>query len=137
MELSSIKPTSLSVGATVRSALLADPCVARLVKEIAPLGVPAETSLPYIVYARGRYSQVPVKGLPGPDLLELDLIICTEDYPESILLAEAVRAALDGKQITPATPDMVPVRGCWLSGGDGELIDGDAVIQHLTFTLKI
>lgn len=137
MELSLIKPSSLSVGATVRSALLADARVASMVKVIAPLAVPGETPMPYIIYGRGGYSQTPVKGVRGSDELQLDIFCIAGSYGESIAIAEAVRAALDGVQITPSTPELVPVRGCYFSGGDGESLDGEGFVQSLAFTIRV
>lgn len=123
--------TSLSAGELIRSVLLSDPNVSRRVKKIYPV-VTDNADLPYILYRHTSLEPMATKGGIS-DVVEIELQCCTEKYAEGIALAEAVRAALDGKQ---ATYEGLTMRHCLITGYEG-LWDSGAHIQTLTITAKI
>ena len=78
--------------------------------------------------------QNPTKaGYPGADTVTIEVICYTEKYGEGVELAEAVRAALDGKQ---GEKDGLVMRSCVLTDSE-EGYDSDAYAQQLVFNVKI
>ena len=119
--------TSLSAGSIIRDMLLQDPEVAKHTKKVFPVATDTAV-LPYILYRRASIEQNPTKaGYPGADTVTIEVICYTEK------LAEAVRAALDGKQ---GEKDGLVMRSCVLTDGE-EGYDSDAYAQQLVFNIKI
>ena len=65
--------------------------------------------------------------------MTIEVICYTEKYSEGVELAEAVRAALDGKQ---SEKDGLVMRSCVLTDSE-EGYDSDAYAQQLVFNIKI
>ncbi len=126
--------TSLSAGIAIRAMLLNDPEVRRFTSIVAPILVPAETPLPYIVYKRTSLGYQPVKSGYGSDNAFVEVLCIAGSYAESIDMAEAVRRALDGRMCT--MPDGYTLRRITFEGSD-EDIDGNASIQSLSFQISV
>lgn len=125
--------TSLSAGSIIRGALLADEAVSAITRNVFPVVVD-NARLPYIAYRRVSFEQKAQKtGLKWADTVEVEIVCYAASYEESIRLAEAVRAALDGVQYAIGDLNM---RCCTLTGAE-EGWQADAYIQRLVFTLKI
>lgn len=125
--------TSLSAGSIIRDLLLQDAQVTAITNKIFPV-VTDTAVLPYILYRRSSLEHNPTKsGYPGADTVTIEIVCYTEKYAESIQLAEAVRAALDGKQ---REKDGVFMRSCVLLDSE-EGYEGDAFAQQLVFNVKI
>ena len=124
--------TSLSAGEIIRAVLAEDPIVAKIATKVYPVVVDL-AKLPYIVYRRTQLEQATTKGHGGADTVGIEVICYTEQYTEGVELAEAVRAALDGKQ---AEIDGLVMRGCYLVDSEEGWQD-DAFMQQLVFNVKI
>lgn len=125
--------TSLSAGSIIRDMLLRDHEVAKHTKKVFPVATDTAV-LPYILYRRTSIEQNPTKaGYPGADTVTIEVICYTEKYGEGVELAEAVRAALDGKQ---GEKDGLVMRSCVLTDSE-EGYDSDAYAQQLVFNVKI
>ena len=127
------RKTSLSAGSIIRDMLLKDPEVKKRTNKVFPV-VTDTAVLPYILYRRAAMEQNQTKaGYPGADTVVIEVVCYTEKYADGIELAEAVRAALDGKQ---GEKDGVVMRSCMLSDSE-EGYDSDAYAQQLVFRVKI
>ena len=123
--------TSLSAGEIIRAVLTSDEGVMAIATKVFPV-VTDEAKLPYIMYRRAHMEQVPTKGI-GADTVGIEVTCYAEQYTQSVELAEAVRAALDGKQ---ASIDGLSMRSCHLTDSE-EAWEDDAFVQQLVFTAKI
>ena len=127
------RKTSLSAGSIIRDILLKDAEVRKRTNKVFPIVID-QAQLPYILYRRASLEQNPTKaGYPGADTVVIEVVCYTEKYADGIELAEAVRAALDGKQ---GEKDGVVMRSCVLSDSE-ECYDSDAYAQQLVFRVKI
>ncbi len=127
------RKTSLSAGSIIRDMLLKDTEVKKRTNKVFPVATDTAV-LPYILYRRAALEQNPAKtGYPGSDTVVIEVVCYTEKYADGIELAEAVRAALDGKQ---GEKDGVVMRSCMLSDSE-EGYDSDAYAQQLVFRVKI
>lgn len=124
--------TSLSACEIIHAVLVEDPTVAALTTKVFPIVVD-QAKLPYIVYRRTQLEQAPNKNHGGADTIGIEIICYAEQYLESVELAEAVRAALDGKQ---AEIDGLAMRSCYLVDSEEGWQD-DAFMQQLVFNVKI
>ncbi len=124
--------TSLSAGLIINDILSNDEAVQAIVTDVFPI-VSDEAKLPYIAYRRINYDQDPVKSGYGADTIQVEVSCYAEKYAESVELAEAVRAALDGAQ---KGVDDVMMRSCYLSSSSEDW-ENDAFVQSLIFTIKI
>lgn len=132
MAAPSLKST-LSVGALIRAVLLKHPAVSSQTRIVAPLVVPAETELPYIVYRRAGYSQTAVKRGRGSETIAMEFMCVADSYAGSLALAEALREALDGLYVED---DELAITSSTFVGGS-EIVDGEAVVQLLAFDIKV
>lgn len=126
--------TSLSGGALLRSVLIAAPGIAGRVTKIFPVAV-AAAELPYICYRRKALQGDAVKAHPSDDTVLMEVMVCAADYDESVALAEAARAALDGNTWDDGDTGLRAMR-CTLVDAS-ESFDADAYVQLLTFRIKI
>ena len=127
-----VNKTSLSAGEIIREILSSDPEVAARTNKIFPVAID-NADLPYVLYRRVQLEQVPVKDRRGADTVGIEIMCYTAQYTEGVELAEAVRAALDGRQ---AELDGLRMRSCFLSDSE-EAWQDDAYVQQLIFTVKI
>lgn len=126
--------SSLSAGLLLRAALLCCEPVARVVTRIFPVYT-AEAGLPYIYYRRKALEGTAVKRMPVDDTVAMQLYICAATYDESLAIAEAVRAHIDGRAWDDTQLGM-RARMCHLTDAE-EYFEADAYVQLLTFNLKI
>ena len=125
--------TSLSAGSIIRDMLLKDAEVKKRTNKVFPVATDTAV-LPYILYRRASMEQNPTKaGYPGADTVAIEVVCYTEKYADGVELAEAVRAALDGKQ---GEKDGLVIRSCILTDSE-EGYDSDAYAQQLVFNIKI
>jgi hypothetical protein len=124
--------SSLSAGEIIRAVLTQDEAVSALTTKVFPV-VADEARLPYIVYRRSPFEQTPLKSTHNADTVGIEVLCFTEQYTQGVALAEAVRAALDGKQ---AESDGLVMRSCYLTDSE-EAWQDDAFVQQLVFTIKI
>lgn len=124
--------SSLSAGEIIRAVLTQDEAVSSLTTKVFPV-VADEARLPYIVYRRSNLEQTPLKSTHSVDTVGIEVLCFTEQYTQGVELAEAVRAALDGKQ---AESDGLVMRSCYLTDSE-EAWQDDAFVQQLVFTIKI
>lgn len=127
-----VNKTSLSAGEIIREILSTDPEVAARTNKIFPVAVD-NADLPYVLYRRVQLEQVPVKDRRGADTVGIEIMCYTAQYTQGVELAEAVRAALDGRQVEL---DGLRMRSCFLSDSE-EAWQDDAYVQQLIFTVKI
>lgn len=128
-----VNKTSLSAGAIIRSVLMADSEVTARTNKIFPI-VSSSAELPYIVYRRAELEVNPQKsGLPGSDVVQLEITCYASKYAESVELAEAVRNALD---FHSAEHEGLALRACYLSGSEEDYQD-DAFVQQLIFSIRM
>ena len=127
------RKTSLSAGSIIRDMLLKDAEVKKRTNKDFPVATDTAI-LPYILYRRASMEQNPTKaGYPGADTITIEIVCYTEKYADGIELAEAVRAALDGRQ---SEKDGLVMRSCILTDSE-EGYDNDAYAQQLVFNIKI
>ena len=129
-----VSKSSLSAGEIIRAILVNDPEVSARTSKIFPVVVDS-AELPYIIYRRANFEQLPVKGQRGSDTVAIEIYCFTEHYTEGIELAEAVRDALDGAQGAVADGSLT-MRACYLADGE-EAWEDDAYLQKLVFNVKI
>lgn len=130
-----VNKTSLSAGLLIREILLDNQDVSAITKHVFPL-VTDKADLPYILYRRSGMSNVHSKNRSDHnDTIQMDIICFTATYAESIALAEAVRAALDGIEAV-SNDKSLSLRSCDLIDAQ-ETWEDNAFMQSLTFEAKI
>ena len=126
--------TSISAGYIIADMLSNDETLQGLgITDVFPIVSERDANLPYISYQRTSMSQQGVKTGMGADTAQITVTCFAAEYEESLEIAEAVRAALDGKQA--ANEDM-RMRSCFMDGSSENWAD-DAYIQELVFNVKI
>ena len=125
------KMTSLSVGKIIRKVLTEDATVSALVTKVFPVATDT-ARLPYVSYRRVSLDPTNVKGGANPDTTAVEVLCFTEKYESGVELAEAVRDALEGKQVQI---EGLTMRSCFLSDSE-EAYQDDAYVQQLAFTIK-
>lgn len=126
--------TSLSAGFILRQLLLENDRVKAITRQIFPV-IRDEAQLPYVFYCRTGMEAPQVKGRGAADTVEMELQCCAADYEQSLELAEAVRAALDGMQAEDEASGLT-MRSCFMTDSSETWAD-DAYIQILIFNVKI
>ncbi len=128
--------SSLSAGKIIRKILTENGEIAGMsVTKVFPVVTDAAI-LPYIAYRRRSNDAAAVKSQSAAvnaDTTVIEILCFTEDYESGISLAEAVRAALDGRQ---AEVDGLRMRSCILTDSE-ETWQDDAFVQRLVFTIKV
>lgn len=128
-----VNKTSLSAGSIIRAILLEDPAVNAMTKNIFPIVID-KAILPYILYRRTALEHNPSKAKqPGADTVQIEVLCFTAKYKEGIIMAEAVRKALDYVQ---GEADGLAMRSCTLVDSE-EAWQDDAFVQQLVFSVKI
>jgi len=129
-----MKPTILSAGLILRKILMQSPDVTAITREIYPV-VKNEARLPCVFYARESLTEGAVKGVTGPRAGHYVFACAAASYAESVALAEAVCAALNGATISDEETGLT-MRGCHLIDAD-ESGEPDAFVQALTFLVRV
>lgn len=120
--------SSLSAGEVIYAVLTENPEVSKLAGDIYPV-VEDRADLPYIVYRRIGLEQTPVKSRRGSDNVAIEILCFTKGYTEGVKLAEAVRGALDGMQMSH---EGLVISACTLTDSEETWYD-DAYVQQLIF----
>lgn len=120
--------TSLSAGLIVMGMLQEAGVAARAFPIAAQ-----EAELPYIVYQRVAAKANPTKGLGSADAATVEVTVWAATVMESIELAEAVRAALDGRSYERGG---LACRRC-LMADSSEGWEADAYFQRMAFEMAI
>lgn len=124
--------SSFSAGEIIYAVLTKNPEVSKLAGDIYPV-VEDRADLPYIVYRRIGLEQTPVKSQRGSDSVAIEILCFTKGYTEGVRLAEAVRGALDGMQMSH---EDLTIRACTLTDSEETWYD-DAYVQQLIFNCKM
>lgn len=125
-----INSTILSAGREVAGLLTASPDVMTLTKGQPPVGVVGtEIRTPFVCYRRASLVATQVKDGRPAHAAMLEVLCVGTTYAESVELAEAVNAALDGARTER-------LRGCYLTDAD-ESYNEDGYKQTLTFLIRI
>ena len=126
--------SSLSAGVVFCSALAESRDVTDLVGSVIPaIGENQDQPLPYISFRRIKLEATPQKsGQPGADIIQEELLCCTDNYEEGIKIAEAVRTALDFQSYES---DGLKMRACWLADSE-EIRKNGIYIQRMIFNAK-
>lgn len=125
--------TIISAGIAIRQLLTQSAAVKSLTHQVFPVVVD-EAVLPYVVYRRASLTQVAVKGCAGAAQAQVEVACFAATYAESVRLAEAVNAALDGQRL--ALPDGLTLRSCRYVDGEEGWQD-DAYMQRLVYDVRI
>lgn len=127
------KKTSLSAGSIIRDILLSNEEVKRKTNKVFPIVID-NAQLPYILYRRAALAHNPTKqGMPGADIVTMEVVCYTAKYAEGVELAEAVRQALD---YASGEHDGVKMRSCTLADSE-EGYEDDAFVQQLVYQVRI
>ena len=125
--------TILSAGEVLYELLTTNAAVNGIVTKVFPV-VTDNAELPYIAYRRQGFRQAESKSARlGADAATYAVRCYAKTYSESITLAEAVRACLDGIQ---AKTDDVFMRSCYMSDAS-ESWENDAYVQEMIFDIKM
>ena len=124
--------TSLSAGEVIHFILTNDEAVMSRARKVFPVAA-FDAVLPYVVYSRTSLDQTTNKSNALNDMTAIEVLCCAEQYSDSVALAEAVRAALDG---VSAEVDGLRMRSCYLADSE-EAWGDDAFVQRLIFNVKI
>ena len=125
--------TCLSAGIVINDILRSDETVKNIVTDVFPVMSTEAALLPYVVYRRTQKNTEPVKTGRPADTTYVEVICFAKSYGESINLAEAVRAALDGKEYSKNGLNM---RHCMMTDSE-EGYDSDAYLQQLVFEIRM
>jgi hypothetical protein len=121
-----------NIGNVVRSILLSDEDINEQVGEnIFPIVAPEDTEDDFIVYRRMQYTKKAVKHGVYEDICEIAVIAVSENYDDSIVLAEKIDNTLSGqhKLSNGYRLDIV------LSDST-EIFEDNKFLQTLIFTIK-
>ena len=125
--------TSISAGLIIRKMLMEDPEVSRMATKVFPVATDT-AECPYVVFRAKESGQERVKNpVKRNDTVLMEVCCCGKEYEESVVLAEAVRGALDNRRGEHAGLTM---RSCVMTDRE-EVYEGDAYVEVLTFELKV
>lgn len=125
--------TTLQIGKAVHAILSNDSNVSALVgNKIFPVVCKEGTTYPFVVYQRiGITPYITKDGVAG-EMCNVSVIIAAASYSESVIIAEAVRGALEGNTIS--FNGGLNVTGIDLGTADEDFID-DVFVQNLNFNI--
>ena len=98
-------------------------------KKIFPLIANADTTFPFIVYSRNNIVPTYTKDYLTDNALTFTIIVVSDEYVQSLELANAVRHSLEGYRYTDEVISIAPIK---LQSITEETIE-DAYIQRMTF----
>lgn len=125
--------TILSAGEVLYEVLTKNETVSGIVTKVFPV-VTDNAELPYIAYRRQGFRQNESKSARfGANTATYAVRCYAKTYSESITLAEAVRACLDGIQVKTGEAFM---RSCYITDAS-ESWEYDAYVQELIFDIKM
>lgn len=124
---------SLLIGKYIYKLLSEDEMLKALSQKIYPLVAKADTTYPFVVYARTNLYTTYCKDGIIEDTLDVQVIAVSDNYVESLEVANQIRNVLELKRYKD---DYIYITDCRLSSATEEFIE-DAFIQRMTFTIKI
>lgn len=125
---------SLQVGKAIYTLLSSNQQLVSMVDgNIFPLIAEINTTFPFIVYKREAITPQYTKDYWTSDEVLINVMVASNDYVESIEIADLVRQSLDQKQ---GEYSGIKIRDLRLIQADEDFID-DTYIQYLTFKIKI
>lgn len=125
---------SLQVGKAIYTLLSSNQQLVSMVDgNIFPLIAEINTTFPFIVYKREAVTPQYTKDYWTSDEVMINVMVASNDYVESIEIADLVRQSLDQKQ---GEYSGIKIRDLRLIQADEDFID-DTYIQYLTFKIKI
>lgn len=98
-------------------------------KKIFPLIANADTTFPFIIYSRNNIVPTYTKDYLTDNALTFTIIVVSDEYVQSLELANAVRHSLEGYRYTDEVISIAPIK---LQSITEETIE-DAYIQRMTF----
>lgn len=128
----------ISIGELIYSMLTSNAEIMATANKIFPVIAEDAANLPYICYKRTALSQDTTKTKPGAYSASVQFWCYAEDYHQSIVMAEALRKALDGQRYTYVDGDgnALHARSIVLSDTEESWADG-AYSQVLVFQFKV
>lgn len=129
-----IMDNTILIGKYVRQFMIENRELTDLVpaEKIFPLLANADTTFPFIVYSRDSLLPTYTKDYLTNNTASITIIVVSDEYVESLEIANAVRHALEGYRYKDSTIDIHPIR---LQSLTEETMD-DAYIQRMQFTLQ-
>ena len=126
---------SILIGKYIYKLLTEDEVLAQIVtpKKIFPLVANAETTYPFIVYARTGLNVAYCKDGVTENTVEMQVIAVSDKYVESLEVANQIRRILELKRFKD---EDVFIRDCRLSSVYEEYIE-NAFVQKMIFTINI
>ncbi len=125
---------SLQVGKAIYTLLSSNQQLVSMVDgNIFPLIAEINTTFPFIVYKREAITPQYTKDYWTSDEVMINVMVASNDYVESIEIADLVRQSLDQKK---GEYSGIKIRDLRLTQADEDFID-DTYIQYLTFKIRI
>ena len=126
---------SLSIGAHVYKRLSDSTELAKLVTDkIYAISTKTETSFPFVIYKRSSLVPEYTKDRYGTgDTVSVEVVVASDNYLNSITIAEEVRNALENKRGSYDSFDVIDAK---LMSADEDFIE-DTFIQCLVFSCKL
>lgn len=125
---------SLQVGKAIYTLLSSNQQLVSMVDgNIFPLIAEINTTFPFIVYKREAITPQYTKDYWTSDEVLINVMVASNDYVESIEIADLVRQSLDQKK---GEYSGITIKDIRLTQADEDFID-DTYIQYLTFKIKI
>lgn len=125
---------SISIGKHLNSKLSASEALKNLVGDrIFPISTKTSTSFPFVIFKRSELTPSDTKDRRGVgDCVKVDVVVASDNYTNSVEVAEAIRITLDNKRGKYETFDVLDAR---LVSADEDFIE-DTFIQRLTFSFE-
>ena len=129
--------TSLSVGLMICSLLEGSVGVTQLVKRVYPVSSLQDEKLPYIVYSRASSANDNSKD-DTRDNVSFYLDCCADTYAGAVMIAEAARAALEGRGKVYKGTSEKELHSDYIKLIDAsETYADEAYIERLQFAAKV
>ena len=129
-----IMDNTILVGKYLRQFMITNEELTTLIPacKIFPLLANPDTTFPFIVYSRNNLTPIYTKDMLADNIANFTIIVVSDDYIESLEIANAVRHALEGYRYKDDIINIYPIR---LQSITEETMD-DAYIQRMNFTLQ-
>lgn len=124
---------SLSVAEHILNRMsISEELTAEVENRMFPVALSAETKFPFICYERSSVSPLRTKDIrTGEDAVTVDVFVFSDNYKESVQVAELVRKALD---CTGGIYSTFRVTGCYMTDAM-EAFSDNVYMQQLVFNL--
>lgn len=124
--------TGLSIGLYINEKLGSTPDLTALVGEkVFPISTQKEVAFPFVVYQRGGLTSTYTKDFLSVDTVSVSFIIASDEYFQSVEIAEALRAALEGKRAKK-----YGISETKLVSANEDMIE-NTFVQNLVFSFKM